>query len=226
MLPPPMIRDWASKLIASEVDAESPSAQKKLATLRVYENIRRQFCAPVGVDAFQALASRALSLARSQFPELSAVEVTANGGLRGLGDAESGVDTDSDSEVGIVLIAQLLRLFISLLGEASTVRLIEGIPHNGEVKAELTAKGKNDLVTGVNYLGPFEDILVEADQLRDVSERLETLSNAHAGVEELMSVAGNIRNIAKILDVYTLIRSKAGASKDSVLMPPTNGYIN
>ena len=120
MLPPPMIRDWASKLIASEVDADSASAQTELATLRVYEKLRRQFCAPVGVDAFQALASRALSLAKSEFPSLRAVSVTANGSLGGVGEVESQLSEAEDAEVGITLIAQMLKLFISLLGEAAT----------------------------------------------------------------------------------------------------------
>jgi hypothetical protein len=226
MLPPPMIRDWASRLIASEVDADPPSAQTELATLRVYEKLRRQLCAPVGVDGFQALASRALSLAKSQSPRLSAVQVTANGGLRGLGEVEFQMETGEDGEVGIILIAQLLGLFLTLLGEAATVRLIEGAPLQIEVKAKLDTTGRSNFATGTSYFGPFEDILLEADQLRNVSERLETLVDKHVGIEEVMSVAGNIRNIATVLDVFTLIRSKAGGSQDDTLIPPTNGYVN
>ncbi len=226
MLPPPMIHDWARRLIASEVDADPSSAQTELATLRVYEKLRQQFCAPVGADAFQALVSRALSLAKSQFPSLSAVSVTANGGLRGIGEVETPLSTVEDGEVGIVLIAQMLRLFITLLGEAATVHLIEDASLRLDAKVELDTTAPNIYGTGTNYLGPFKDILLEADQLRQVSERLETLTDTHAGVDELMSVAGNIRSIATVLDVFTLIRSKAGGSQDSVLVPPTNGYLN
>jgi len=226
MLPPPMIRDWASKLIASEVDADSASAQTELATLRVYEKLRRQFCAPVGVDAFQALASRALSLAKSEFPSLRAVSVTANGSLGGVGEVESQLSEAEDAEVGITLIAQMLRLFSTLLGEAATVRLIEDASVRIEVKVELDTTAPSISATGTNYLGPFKNILLEADQLRHVSERLETLADTHADIDELMGVAGNIRNIATVLDVFTLVRSKGGSSRDSVLIPPTNGYLN
>jgi len=226
MFLPPMIQDWARRLIASEVDADPASAQTELATLRVYEKLRRQLCAPVGVDGFQALASRALSLAKSQSPRLSAVQVTAGGGLRGFGEVEFRLDADEDREVGIILIAQLLGLFLTLLGEAATVRLIDGVPLQIEIKASLDTTGTTSFATGTSYLGPFEDILLEADQLRNVSERLETLAGKHAGVDELMSVAGNIRNIATVLDVFTVVRSKAGGSHDSVLLPPTNGYLN
>jgi len=226
MLPPPMIRDWARKLIASEVDADSPSAQTELATLRVYEKLRRQFCAPVGADAFQALATRALSLAKAQFPSLSAMSVTANGSLHGVGEGETPLSAVEDGEVGITLIAQMLRLFITLLGEAATVRLIEEASLRIEVKVELNPTAPSISATGTSYLGPFKEILLEADQLRHVSERLETLADTHAGIDELMGVAGNIRNIATVLDVFTLVRSKAGGSDDSVLLPPTNGYMN
>ena len=226
MLPPPMIRDWARRLIAFEVDADPPSAQTELATLRVYEKLRRQLCAPVGVDGFQALASRALSLAKSQSPRLSAVQVTANGGLRGLAEVEFQMDRDEDGEVGIILIAQLLGLFLTLLGEAATVRLIECAPLQIEVKAKLDTTVTSTSATGTSYFGPFEDILLEADQLRNVSERLETLADKHVGIEEVLSVAGNIRNIATVLDIFTLIRSKAGGSQDDAPVPPTNGYVN
>jgi len=225
MLTPPMINDWARRLIASEADADSTTAQTEPPALRVYQRLRLQFRAPVGVDAFQGLASRALSLAKSQFPSLSAVRVTANGGLRGPGEGESPLKPGEDDEVGVILIAQMLRLFLTLLGEAATVRLIEDAPPRVDAEAELDKTGTS-ISTGMSYLGPFKDISLEADQLRQVSERLETLTGAHAGVDELMSVAGSIRNIATVLDVFTLIRSKAGGSQDSVLVPPANGYLN
>jgi len=226
MLPPPMIHDWARKLIASEVHAGSPSTPTEGATLRVYEKLRRQFCAPVGSDAFQALVSRALSLARSEFPGLSGVSVTVNGDLRVLDEIEVPLVLREDCEVGVILIAQMLRLFLTLLGEAATVRLIDDGPLRVGTTAELDTIKTSASTTGASYLGPFEDISLEADQLRQVSERLETLTDAHAGVEELTSVAGSIRNIAAILDVFILIRNKAGGSKDSVLVPTTNGYLN
>lgn len=219
MLPPPVISDWARKLVAAEIDTDSTTAQTELATLRVYERLRLQFRAPVGVDAFQALASRALSVAKSQFPSLSAVSVTANGGLRGLGTVESPLDLGEDGEVGIILITQMLRLFLTLLGETAMVRLMEDAPVRVEAQVELDT-------TGTSYLGPFKDISLEADQLRQVSERLETLTDTHVGVGELLSVAGNIRSIAAVLDVFTLIRSNAGGSENSVLVPPTNDYLN
>ena len=226
MIPPPMIRDWARKLIASEVGTDSTATHVELAPLRVYERLRLQFRAPLGEDTFQALASRALSVAKSQFPSLRAVRVASNGDLRVLDETEAPPRLGEDGELGIILISQMLRLFISLLGEAATVRLIEDAPLGIEPQADPETTGTNISKTGTNYLGPFKDISLEADHLRQVSERLETLTDTHSGIDELMSVAGNIRSIAAVLDVFTLIRSKAGGSQDSVLVPPTNGYLN
>ena len=98
MLPPNKPRELARSLVASEADANTTSLHIEPATVRVYERLRRQLGSPVGVDGFQALASRALALAKSQSPRLSAVQVTANGGLQGLGEVESQTDSEEDGE--------------------------------------------------------------------------------------------------------------------------------
>ncbi len=226
MLPAPIIRDWARKLVNSEAEADPTSAQTELATIRVYEKLRRQFCTPVGVDAFQSLVARALTLAKSQNPRLDAVNVTAAGGLRGLGETEIQLTPVEDVEVGIILIAQILRLFISLLGEATTIRLVEDASLTFASNRASDTPAPKISAKGKNYLGAFQDISLEADQLRHVSERLEQIADTHAGVDELMGVAGSIRNIATVLDVFTLLRSKVGGAPDSQLFPPTNGYMN
>ena len=125
MLPPKKTRDLARSLVACEADASKSSLQTEPASVRVYEKLRRQLGAPVGAEGFQALASRALALAKSESPRLDAVQVTANGGLRGLGEVESQTDSDEDGEVGIILIAQLLGLFLTFLGEATTLSLMK-----------------------------------------------------------------------------------------------------
>jgi hypothetical protein len=73
----------------------------------------------------------------------------------------------------------------------------------------------------------FEDLLLEIDRLRSVGERIEILANKHAGMADgLVSVAGNIRSIATVLDIFTLIKSKAGGSQEDAPLPQTNGYLN
>ncbi len=73
----------------------------------------------------------------------------------------------------------------------------------------------------------FEDLLLEIDRLRSVSERIETLADKYSGMEDgLVSVAGNIRSIATVLDIFTLIRSKAGGPQEDTPNLQTNRYMN
>jgi hypothetical protein len=51
----------------------------------------------------------------------------------------------------------------------------------------------------------FEAILREADQLHNVSTRLEGLADDHPSVSEpLLSIAGSVRNTATLLSVLVL----------------------
>ena len=147
MLPRQKTRDLARSLVASEADAGTNSLQTGPATVRVYERLRQQLGASVGVDGFQALASRALALAKSESPRLGAVQITANGDLRGLGEVESQAEENGDA--GIILIAQLLGLFLTFLGEATTLRLIEDLRLQVDVRSEsATTTADYDTLSG------------------------------------------------------------------------------
>jgi hypothetical protein len=223
-------RDLARSLVASEADASATSPRTEPATVRVYEKLRRQLGAPVGIDGFHALASRALALAKAESPGLSAVHIAANGGLLGLGGAESQTDAEEDGEAGVILIGQLLGLFLTFLGEATTLRLIEDLrlQVDGRIESSSTTADPTDLeVDGLVMAATFGDLLKEIDRLRSVSDHIETLAGNHPGMEQgLSSVAGNIRSIATVLDVFTLIRSKAGGPQEDASNPKTNGYMN
>jgi hypothetical protein len=223
MLPPKKTRDLARILVASEAVADSASSESESITVRVYERLRRQLGAPMGADGFQSLATRALALARSESPRLRAVQVMANGTLRGFSEVESHTNPDEDGEIGIILIAQLLGLFLSLLGEMTTLRLIEDLrlQAGGQEVSVATLAKTPQLAAG------FEDLLLETDRLRNVCDRIEALTVKHPDMGDgLLSAAGNIRSIATLLDVFTLIRSKAGGSQDVAPLPKTNGYMN
>jgi hypothetical protein len=229
MAPPKKTRDLARRLIASEANGTTASLETKPATARVYERLRRQLGASVGADGFQALASRALALAKSESPRLSAVQLTASGGLRGLGEIESQTDVEEDGEAGVILIAQLLGLFLSLLGEATTLRLIEDLSFqvDGREPATIAENTGTSAADGPMMAAAFEDLLREIDRLRSVSEHIESLSDKHPGMKDgLVSVAGNIRSIATVLDVFTLIRSKAGGPQDEAPNLESNRYMN
>ncbi len=230
MLHPKKTRDLARSLVAREADSNTTSLQTEPASVRVYERLRLQLGASVGVEGFHALASRALALAKSESPSLSAVQVSANGGLRGLGEVESKTDADEDGEAGIILIAQLLGLFLAFLGEVTTLRLIEDLRLQVNFRTEsaaTTGDATDPAAEGPAVTAAFEDLLLEIDQLRKVSGRIETLAGEHPSMEEgLLSAAGNVRSIATVLDIFTLIRSKAGGPQEDAPDLETNRYMN
>ena len=198
--------------------------------MRVYERLRRQLGSPVGVDGFQSLASRALALAKAQSPRLSMVQVTANGDLRGLGEVESQTDSGEDGEPGIILISQLLGLFLTFLGEATTLSLLEDLRLQADVGTLQAMARKETATTAAGApaaAAAFGDLLLEIDRLRSVSDHIEAIADMHPAMEDgLLSASGNIRSIATVLDIFTLIRSKAGGPPDETPDLETNRYMN
>lgn len=214
MLPAPMMCDWARHLLDFEAVAGTTSLRAESATFLVYEKLRGRLCAPVGVDGFRALASRALTLAKSEAPRLSAVQITAEGCLVGLGELKAQTNPDHDGEVGVIFIAHLLGLFLTFLGAATTLRLVQDIFPHLEAPAE----------SGISM--PFEGILQEVNNLRSVSDTLESLANHHPAVEDdLMNISGGIRNIATILDVFVIVRKSSDAVREGVSQQPPPDYV-
>jgi hypothetical protein len=127
MMPPPQTLDLARRLLAYEAVAGETSVPTESANLRVYEKLRRPLCALAGVAGFQSLASRALTLARAEVPSLSAVQVTADGSIQGLGELSPQSYTDHAESGGAILIAQLLGLLRTFIGEALTLRLVRDL---------------------------------------------------------------------------------------------------
>ena len=126
MTTPPKMRDLAHRLLAYEVNAGKTAEPTASATLRVYEKLRQSLSGVAGVAAFESLAFRALTQAKSEAPSLWALQVAENGSLKGLGEFESQIDIDKElaGEGGIVLIARLLGLLRLFLGEALTLSLL------------------------------------------------------------------------------------------------------
>ena len=214
MLLSPVTRAWARHLLAYEAAGNDPRKKTKPAASLVYEKLRSQLCGPVGVDGFQVLASRALRLSQAEVPRLATVQVTAEGRLLGLADLGLQADPDQEREVGVILIAHLLGLLLSFLGESTTCRLIQDIfPHP-------------EIASGEGALTPFKDILQEVNQLRKVSERLEALAGHHAFVQDgLCDISGNIRDIAAILDVFAVIRKRSDGVSEGEPKQQTTNYV-
>ena len=127
----PGMRDLAYRLLTYEAGAGKSSDPIDSPTLRVYEKLRQSLSAFAGVAAFESLAFRALTQAKSEAPGLWSVQVAEDGSLRGLREFEPEIDMVKDlagefppGEVGIILIARLLGLLRLFLGEAITLSLL------------------------------------------------------------------------------------------------------
>jgi hypothetical protein len=119
-------RDLARRLFAWEVDAGEASEQTESVPLRVYEKLRQRLCFLAGIAGFHSLASRALTLAKSESPDLFAVQVAPDGSLLGLGNPDVQVRNNA-GEGETILIARLLGLLLIFLGEALTLNLISDL---------------------------------------------------------------------------------------------------
>ncbi len=105
----------------------------------VCEKLRIPLAKLAGHAGYHSLISRALALAKSKAPCLAAVRANMDGSLVGLADCEK-----SDREAAISVVAHLLKLLVTFVGEPITLGLIrdgwpdanlENTPSNTEDKS-------------------------------------------------------------------------------------------
>jgi hypothetical protein len=115
----PTTRDLAQRLLAYEGVETSPSKADIQAVCRVCDKLRRPLITLAGVAGFRSLLMRALTLAKRESPVLDGWKVKADGSLEGLnGEA---------AQSGGVLIAHLIGLMITFIGESLTLRLLHDV---------------------------------------------------------------------------------------------------
>jgi hypothetical protein len=123
----PESRYLAQRLLTYEAVAGKNSEPTESATFRVCAKLRRPLITLAGVAGFRSLLSRALTLARAEAPSLSAVQIAADGSLVGLDKLEPQIDKDQARETGIILIAQLIGLLLTFIGEGLTLRMVQDV---------------------------------------------------------------------------------------------------
>ena len=137
---PSQTRDLAQRLLAYENTAGKTSEPTEFAAFRVFERLREPICALTGVAGCRSLLSRALTLARAEAPSLSAVQIAADGSLKGLDELASQTDKKQARDGGAILIAQLIGLLLTFIGEGLTLRLVQDVwpeaAFNGRVSEE------------------------------------------------------------------------------------------
>lgn len=127
----PETRALAERLVALEARAANVSPADRLATCRACEKLRRPLVTLTGAAGFSSLLTRALTLAAREEPALSEVEVETDGSLKGL----YGKAADAHP----VLVAYLLSLLITFIGETLTMELLH------DVWPDLAGPGQNSV---------------------------------------------------------------------------------
>jgi hypothetical protein len=123
----PKSRHLAQRLLTYEAVAGENSEPAESTAFRVCAKLRRPLITLAGVAGFRSLLSRALTLARAEAPSLSAVQVAADGSLKGLDELEPQIGKEKARDDGAILIAQLLGLLLTFIGEGVTFRLVQDV---------------------------------------------------------------------------------------------------
>ena len=115
----PTTRALAKRLLACEEVGTTSFMVDTHAVRSVCDKLGRPLTTLAGAAGFRSLLTRALTLAKQESPVLCALEVQADGSLAGL-NAEV-------AQSGAVLIAHLIGLMITFIGESLTLRLLHDV---------------------------------------------------------------------------------------------------
>jgi len=119
----PELRKLAERLL--RFDAGKRAASSGPAATRASEKLRRVLSVFLGADGFRALLVRALSLAKLEAPGMKTVQVKTDGSLEGLNEVESTSGRGKIAREESVLVAHLLGLLLTFVGEALMLRLVQ-----------------------------------------------------------------------------------------------------
>ena len=81
----------------------------------------------MGAAGFRALLSRALVLANAEVRWLRELHVREDGSFEGLNELEAQATPEEIADGGIVLLARLLGLLVTFIGEDLTLQLLSNV---------------------------------------------------------------------------------------------------
>ena len=122
-IPSALSRDLARRLLAVEAASKSAPNAHVHEAVRVCEKLRISLTRFAGSDGFTSLLRRALTLARADEPLVETVKVKPDGSLEGL-EALAVDPANRGPEAAVAIIAHLLGLLVTFIGEPLTLRLV------------------------------------------------------------------------------------------------------
>jgi hypothetical protein len=119
------MRDFAKVLIAYEAKGNNASGRNAPTRFgRAVEKLRAPLVALMGVGGFRLLLARALALSNAEVRWLRTVHIQADGSFQLPTEmVQLGRDEIANGEV--VLVAHLLGLLVTLIGESLTLGLVQ-----------------------------------------------------------------------------------------------------
>ena len=141
----PESRELARRLLTYEAAAGENFEPTESAAFRVCAKLRRPLVTVAGVAGFRSLLCRALALARAEAPSLGAVQIAADGSLKGLDELEPKIDKEQARDDGAILIAQLLGLLLTFIGDGLTLRLVQDVWPEAALDSRVSEKEREKL---------------------------------------------------------------------------------
>jgi hypothetical protein len=129
----PQMRVWSQCLIAYEAGENYSSGTNTAPGFFALEKLRPRLAEVTGKTGFSALTSRALALAKAEVPAVRVIRINEQGAFEGLDQFEAQFERNQRAEGEVVLLARLLGLLVTLIGENLTAQIV------GEVWPELSA---------------------------------------------------------------------------------------
>ncbi len=119
------MRYFAGCLIAHEAGGATVTTPPT--AVPVVKKLQPHLATLMGTTGFRVLLTRALTLAAGEVPWLSRVEVHADGTLAHFEKLPAASCDDEIAEGSVVLIARLLGLLVSFIGEILTLQLVREV---------------------------------------------------------------------------------------------------
>ena len=122
----PAIRNLAKRLLSLEAQS-LPDGERIQDAVRACEKLRVPLAKLAGVAGFRSLMTRAKVLATAEVPWLDSVLIRVDGSLEGFDEAKSQPGAAGHGDAGVVVVAQLLGLLTTFIGEPLTLRLVRDV---------------------------------------------------------------------------------------------------
>jgi len=120
----PAILELARRILAVEAARAKAADARVDEAVRVCEKLQAPLSRLTGPAGFSSLLSRALTLTKGEVPSLRVVQVQRDGSLAGYDQIKHDHDAGAFEKGRVVLVANLLGLLATFIGESLTLRLV------------------------------------------------------------------------------------------------------